>query len=75
MSSTDRVGSILGTTRYDAPGEMGQCRVIACQRRAEALRLVASEPRQRELLDGEAVAALEADGLVQVRGGLVTLPR
>ena len=27
------------------------------------------------VLDGEAVDALEADGLVQVRGGLVTLPR
>jgi len=45
------------------------------QRRSEALRLVAAEPRERELLDEEAVAALEADGLVQVRAGLVTLPQ
>ena len=45
------------------------------QRRARALRLVADRPRRRHLLDGEAVDALEADGLVQVRGGLVTLPR
>ena len=45
------------------------------QRRARALGLVADRPRRRHLLDGEAVDALEADGLVQVRGGLVTLPR
>ena len=45
------------------------------QRRARALRLVADRPRRRHLLDGEAVDALEADGLVQVRGDLVTLPR
>jgi A/G-specific adenine glycosylase len=45
------------------------------QRRARALRLVAEGPRRRHLLDGEAVDALEADGLVQVLGGLVTLPR
>jgi hypothetical protein len=36
---------------------------------------VAERPRRRHLLDREAVAALEADGLVQVRGDLVTLPR
>ena len=45
------------------------------QRRAEALRLVADEPRERELLDEEAIAALAADGLVQIQDGLVTLPR
>ena len=45
------------------------------QRRARALGLVADRPRRRHLLDREAVDALEADGLVQVRGGLVTLPR
>jgi A/G-specific adenine glycosylase len=61
--------------RYEPLRKQGRFEGSFRQRRAEALRLVASEPRQRELLDGEAVAALEADGLVQVRGGLVTLPR
>jgi A/G-specific adenine glycosylase len=45
------------------------------QRRAEALRLVAQRPRRRTVLDEEAVASLAADGLVQVRKGLVSLPQ
>jgi A/G-specific adenine glycosylase len=45
------------------------------QRRAAALRLVSERPRKRHTLDQDAVAALAADGLVHVRGGLVTLPR
>jgi len=61
--------------RYEPLRKQGRFEGSFRQRRSEALRLVASEPRERELLDGEAVAALEADGLVQVRGGLVTLPR
>ena len=44
------------------------------QRRARALRLVASRPRRRSTLDEEAVASLAADGLVQVHRGLVSLP-
>jgi A/G-specific adenine glycosylase len=44
------------------------------QRRAAALRLVASAPRTLGELDGEAVRSLERDGLVVVEGGLVALP-
>jgi A/G-specific adenine glycosylase len=45
------------------------------QRRAEALRVVAAEPRPVDELDAEAVAALARDGLVLVEDGLVALPR
>jgi hypothetical protein len=61
--------------RYEPLRKQGRFEGSFRQRRAEALRVVAVEPRERGLLDEEAVAALEADGLVQVRGGLVTLPR
>ena len=44
------------------------------QRRALALRLVASRPRRHSTLDREAIASLAADGLVQVHRGLVSLP-
>jgi A/G-specific adenine glycosylase len=44
------------------------------QRRALALSLVAERPRRRSTLDEDAVAALVADGLVHVRGGIVRLP-
>ena len=44
------------------------------QRRARTLRLVADRPRTAEELDGEAVAALERDGLVVNDGGLDRLP-
>jgi A/G-specific adenine glycosylase len=44
------------------------------QRRALALRLVAEAPRPLAELDGEAVAALERDGLVRTERGLVGLP-
>ena len=44
------------------------------QRRARALRLVAQGPRKVAQLDEEAVAALSADGLVEVGNGLVRLP-
>ena len=43
------------------------------QRRARTLRLVSSKPRRCAELDGEAVTALERDGLVEVRAGLVQL--
>ena len=45
------------------------------QRRAATLRLVADEPRPITELDGEAVAALERDALVEVAGGVVALPK
>ena len=61
--------------RYEPLRKQGRFEGSFRQRRARALRLVAERPRRRHLLDGEAVDALEADGLVQVRGGLVTLPR
>jgi A/G-specific adenine glycosylase len=44
------------------------------QRRARTLRLVAAEPRKRADLDGAAVEALAADGLVVEMGGVVSLP-
>jgi A/G-specific adenine glycosylase len=44
------------------------------QRRARTLTLVAERPRRRASLDVEALESLTADGLVQVRRGLVTLP-
>jgi A/G-specific adenine glycosylase len=44
------------------------------QRRAAALRAVASAPRAIGDLDHEAIRSLERDGLVVVDGGLVALP-
>ena len=44
------------------------------QRRATTLRLVAESARPVNLLDGEAVSALERDGLVVVADGVVALP-
>ena len=44
------------------------------QRRARTLRVVAAKPTRKSALDEEAIASLAADGLVQVRRGLVTLP-
>jgi A/G-specific adenine glycosylase len=44
------------------------------QRRARTLRLVAEAPRELRELDGAAVDALAADGLVVEANGLVTLP-
>ena len=44
------------------------------QRRARTLTLVAEHPRRRSTLDREAAESLAADGLVQVRRGLVSLP-
>jgi len=44
------------------------------QRRAAALRLVAEQSRSHGSLDEEAVAALAADGLVEVSRGVVSLP-
>jgi A/G-specific adenine glycosylase len=44
------------------------------QRRARTLTLVAERPRPRHTLDEMATESLAADGLVEVRGGLVSLP-
>ena len=43
------------------------------QRRASTLRVVSAQPRPPAELDVEAVAALEKDGLVETRSGLVRL--
>ena len=44
------------------------------QKRAQALRVVAAKPTRKSALDEKAIASLAADGLVQVRRGLVSLP-
>ncbi len=44
------------------------------QRRADALRVVANDPRPIDELDADAVASLARDGLVRVQDGLVSLP-
>jgi A/G-specific adenine glycosylase len=44
------------------------------QRRARTLTLVAERPRRQRSLDREATESLAADGLVEVRRGLVSLP-
>ena len=60
--------------RYEPLRKQGRFEGSFRQRRAIALSLVSERPRRRTSLDEEAVAALAADGLVQVRGGLVRLP-
>jgi A/G-specific adenine glycosylase len=44
------------------------------QRRARTLTLVAERPRRQNSLDRDAIESLAADGLVEVRRGLVRLP-
>lgn len=60
--------------RYEPLRKQGRFEGSFRQRRAIALSLVAERPRRRSLLDEDAVAALAADGLVQVHSGLVRLP-
>jgi A/G-specific adenine glycosylase len=60
--------------RYEPLRKQGRFEGSFRQRRARALRLVASRPRRRTTLDEEAIASLAADGLVQVHRGLVSLP-
>ena len=61
--------------RYEPLRKQGRFEGSFRQRRARTLTLIAERPRRRNSLDGDAVAALAADGLVQVRRGLVSLPR
>jgi len=60
--------------RYEPLRKQGRFEGSFRQRRAKALSLVSERPQRRSSLDEDAVAALAADGLVQVRGGLVSLP-
>ena len=60
--------------RYEPLRKQGRFEGSFRQRRAAVLRLVSERPRRRAGLDGEAVAALADDGLVEVRGGFVSLP-
>ena len=61
--------------RYEPLRKQGRFEGSFRQRRARTLTLVAEQPRRRNSLDDDAVVALAADGLVEVRRGLVTLPR
>jgi len=60
--------------RYEPRRKQGRFEGSFRQRRAETLTLVAERARRRTTLDREATESLVADGLVQVRAGLVTLP-
>ena len=60
--------------RYEPLRKQGRFEGSFRQRRAETLTLVAERPRRRTTLDREATDSLVADGLVQVRAGVVTLP-
>ena len=62
-------------SRYEPLRKQGRFEGSFRQRRARTLTLVAERPRRRNSLDDDAVAALAADGLVEVRRGLVSLPR
>jgi A/G-specific adenine glycosylase len=60
--------------RYEPLRRQGPLEGSFRQRRARTLRAVAGAPKPVHELDGEAVAALERDGLVRVEGELVALP-
>ena len=60
--------------RFEPLRKQGRFEGSFRQRRARTLTLVAEQPRRRSTLDLEATESLAADGLVQVRGGLVRLP-
>jgi A/G-specific adenine glycosylase len=60
--------------RYAPPRRQSPFEGSFRQRRAAMLRLVAESPRPLEELDGEAVEALERDGLVATADGTVRLP-
>jgi A/G-specific adenine glycosylase len=60
--------------RYEPLRKQGRFEGSFRQRRAHTLRLVATHPRRRSALNEQVVESLAADGLVQVRRGLVSLP-
>ena len=60
--------------RYPALRKQSRFEGSFRQRRARVLKAVAEEPRRLGELDGDAVGALERDGLVRVHDGLVGLP-
>ncbi len=61
--------------RYEPVRKQGRFEGSFRQRRARVLRAVAERPRLLGQLDCDAVDALARDGLVHVRGGLVSLPQ
>jgi len=61
-------------TRYEPRRKQGPFEGSFRQRRAQLLRTVAASPRDVAELDSEALTALEADGLVEVRHGTARLP-
>jgi A/G-specific adenine glycosylase len=60
--------------RYEPLRRQGRFEGSFRERRAATLRLVAERPRRPGELDGEALTALAADGLVSVERGRVSLP-
>ena len=60
--------------RYEPQRKQSRFEGSVRQRRAAMLRLVAESPRPLAELDGEAVKALERDGLVATTDGTVRLP-
>jgi A/G-specific adenine glycosylase len=60
--------------RFEPPRKQPAYEGSFRQRRARTLRLVSAGARPRGELDDEAVAALAADGLVEVRDDVVRLP-
>jgi len=62
-------------TRYEPLRKQSRFEGSFRQRRARALRLVAEGPQPHDSLDPRAVTSLMDDGLVEVNGGLVSLPR
>jgi A/G-specific adenine glycosylase len=60
--------------RYEPARKQSRFEGSFRQRRARTLRLVAESERPAAELDADAVASLEADGLVSLRGGVVALP-
>jgi A/G-specific adenine glycosylase len=60
--------------RYEPLRKQGRFEGSFRQRRSRTLTLVTERPRRRSSLDHEATESLAADGLVQVRRGLVSLP-
>ena len=60
--------------RYEPLRKQGRFEGSFRQRRAAMLRLVAERPRNHDDLDAAATASLEAEGLVCIADGTVTLP-